>query len=248
MGSLTLTDPVNGTTADASLIATNNAAIKTVVNGGLDNSNIAADAAIAPSKFASFPNNSSKVLLGDGTWGTGPGMQLIWDSVDAAVTLPAASITTPTLPGTFKHLHVVVNGRTSDTTTGGSGGFSQVLLRVNADTGSNYDMEWSDATSSSTSATGSEGGTSARVGQIANAEAPASHAGGLIVDAFDYASTTFFKNFVTHGGMRYGTSSNVQTAVSYQQWRSASAITSLTFLLSAGNWVAGSRITVYGKA
>lgn len=52
MGTLTLTDPVNGTTADAALIANNNSAIKTVVNGGLDNTNIAAGAAIDPSKIS----------------------------------------------------------------------------------------------------------------------------------------------------------------------------------------------------
>lgn len=53
MGTLSLTDPVNGTTADATLIATNNAAIKTTVNGGIDNSNISSSAAIALSKLAS---------------------------------------------------------------------------------------------------------------------------------------------------------------------------------------------------
>lgn len=70
MGTLSLTDPVNGTIADASTIAANNAAIKTVVNGGLDNTNIASGAAIAASKLANYPADSSKALLGDGTWGT----------------------------------------------------------------------------------------------------------------------------------------------------------------------------------
>lgn len=69
MGTLSLTDPVNGTTADASLIATNNSAIKSVVNGGIDNSNINSSAAIAASKLAGYPSDSSKALLGDGSWG-----------------------------------------------------------------------------------------------------------------------------------------------------------------------------------
>lgn len=51
MGTLSLTDPVNGTTADASLITNNNSAIKTVVNGGLDNSNLSGSAGIAYSKL-----------------------------------------------------------------------------------------------------------------------------------------------------------------------------------------------------
>ncbi len=41
MPTLALTDPVNGTTADASVIAANNAAIKTIVNGTLDLTNFA---------------------------------------------------------------------------------------------------------------------------------------------------------------------------------------------------------------
>lgn len=85
MGTLSLTDPVNGTTADASLIATNNAAIKTVVNGGIDNTNIAAAAAISASKLASYPNDSTKYLAGDGTWAAPPtaGTQLDYAKITA---------------------------------------------------------------------------------------------------------------------------------------------------------------------
>lgn len=68
MGTLSLTDPVNGTTADATLIATNNAAIKTVVNGGIDDSNLASGADISISKLENYPGDGTKVLFGDGTW------------------------------------------------------------------------------------------------------------------------------------------------------------------------------------
>lgn len=68
MGTLSLTDPVNGNTADASVIATNNAAIKTVVNGGIDNTNIASGAAIAASKLANYPSDNTKFLNGSGAW------------------------------------------------------------------------------------------------------------------------------------------------------------------------------------
>jgi len=53
MTTLTLTDPVNGQVADANQIASNNSAIKTVINGGIDNSNVATSAGIAISKLAS---------------------------------------------------------------------------------------------------------------------------------------------------------------------------------------------------
>jgi len=67
MGTLTLTDPVNGTTIDASLHATNNANIKTVVNGGIDNTNISSGAAIAVAKIAGA-GTAGSILHGDGVW------------------------------------------------------------------------------------------------------------------------------------------------------------------------------------
>ena len=69
MGTLALTDPTNGTTADASLVANNNTAIKAVVNGGIDNGNISVSAGIAASKLSGYPTDSTKYLRGDGTWG-----------------------------------------------------------------------------------------------------------------------------------------------------------------------------------
>lgn len=47
-----MTDPVNGQPNDATVIANNNAAIKTVVNGGIDNSNISPSASIVGSKIS----------------------------------------------------------------------------------------------------------------------------------------------------------------------------------------------------
>jgi hypothetical protein len=65
---LSLTDPVNGTTADASVIATNNANIRAVINGGIDNGNINASAGIAASKLAGYPNTAGVFLNGQGNW------------------------------------------------------------------------------------------------------------------------------------------------------------------------------------
>jgi len=65
-----------GQPEDISVVLANFQAIATVLNGGIDNSNIAVAAAITASKLAGFPADSSKILLGDGSWGTlvtGPG-------------------------------------------------------------------------------------------------------------------------------------------------------------------------------
>lgn len=64
---------------------------------------------------ASLATGSSGILTflrGDGTWAKGS-MNLLWDSTDAGVTFPAASITTPTLDGSFKHLVMLYQARSS---------------------------------------------------------------------------------------------------------------------------------------
>ncbi len=67
MGVLSLTDPVNGTPNDATTIANNNNAILTVVNGGIEDVNVAADAAIFPSKIASTYSNYTPTWTSSGT-------------------------------------------------------------------------------------------------------------------------------------------------------------------------------------
>lgn len=74
MGTLTLTDPVNGTSNDATTIASNNSAVKAVINGGIDNTNVSGSAALAVSKLA--PGSNGQVLTTTGgvpVWGTASG-------------------------------------------------------------------------------------------------------------------------------------------------------------------------------
>lgn len=63
---------------DITVILANLDAIAAVLNGNLDNANVAIGAAIAASKIAGFPNDVGKALLGDGSWGTlsGPSADL----------------------------------------------------------------------------------------------------------------------------------------------------------------------------
>lgn len=61
-----------GQPEDISAVVANLDAIATVLNGGIDNSNINAAAAIAASKLAGYPTNGAKVLAGDGTWKDSP--------------------------------------------------------------------------------------------------------------------------------------------------------------------------------
>jgi len=65
-----LSSMVAGQPEDVGQVVANFQAIQTVLNGGIDDVNIRATAAIQASKFAGYPNDPTKVLKGDGSWGT----------------------------------------------------------------------------------------------------------------------------------------------------------------------------------
>lgn len=85
MGSISLTDPTNATTADANLIANNNSALETLLNGGLDNTNVAADADLSVSKLAvGTEGQVLTTISGVAAWGTGVPAGVILDYGGAA--------------------------------------------------------------------------------------------------------------------------------------------------------------------
>lgn len=83
---------VSGQLEDISQVLANFNAIATVLNGGIDNANINAAAAIAASKLAGYPADGAKVLKGDGTWGAIGG---ITTQIVAAANVDAIAPTAP---------------------------------------------------------------------------------------------------------------------------------------------------------
>jgi hypothetical protein len=59
-----------GQPEDVSVVLANLNAIAAILNGGIDNSNLAAAAGIQPAKIAGYPADGSKALKGDGSWGS----------------------------------------------------------------------------------------------------------------------------------------------------------------------------------
>ena len=58
----------SGQPEDVSQVLANFQAIAGVLNGGIDNGNVAPTAAIAASKLANYPSDGTKFLRGDGVW------------------------------------------------------------------------------------------------------------------------------------------------------------------------------------
>lgn len=70
MTTIVTTTVNNGDVTDADVMNANFTSVKTAVNGNLENENISATAAIGIAKLAGYPGDGTKVLQGDGTWGT----------------------------------------------------------------------------------------------------------------------------------------------------------------------------------
>lgn len=134
----------------------------------------------------------------------------------------------------YNHLKIVLQAR-GDTANPAT----SINLRFNNDSGANY----------SSNGSGGEqiGVTLIRIGACPAATGLADSAG--IVEAIvpNYASTTFKKNLWSSGGRVDALSGgNVTNETEIGFWNNTAAITRITIAAGTGNFVAGSRLTIYG--
>jgi hypothetical protein len=147
----------------------------------------------------------------------------------------ASTVTFSSISGAYTDLVVVGNFAVSGTTN--------VKLRVNSDSGSNYSITYLDGN-----------GTSAVSGRMSNSSSfiftPSSWYAAtgfynvLLVNLTNYSNSTTYKTILT----RYGSADRGTLAIA-GLWRSTSAISSLEFSTDAGLTLSsGSIFTLYGIA
>lgn len=171
------------------------------------------------------------------------GQRLLGSTILAA---PAASMTVSGIPAGFNHLSFVALAASS--AAGESDGFD---LRINGDTGANYDtLAFYQA--NDTTGTNNHSGLGYATFYGATMPAASATAGSIgILTGFipNYAGTTFRK--VINVRMGYNDSQTAAAdqawAEAFVTWRSTSAVTSVTVLPDAGpNLITGSGLWVYG--
>jgi hypothetical protein len=210
-------------------------------NNELELARVVVPAAAASIVNANIVDYRSGARIGAGNL-SGSGLTKLWDSVEAGVTLPTASISTPTLPQTFKHLVVEFTGRDSL-----AANTARLAMRMNGDaTAGSYAVEGVEDSSSALSRYQLQSSAMQALGYPA-ATGGASTAGGGTIKIFDYARSTFLKVATIHGGGLFlNTSGSCIVGIYSGFWDSPAAVTTLTFL-AASTFVAGTRITVYGE-
>jgi hypothetical protein len=148
----------------------------------------------------------------------------------ATVTLGSAvnSVTFSSIPATYRDLIFVISG------TLVSGG-SDTQLRVNGDSGSNYNRVYMFGNGSTT-----ESGASSNQPQFLpwNASTTQSNAIGQLMD---YSATDKHKTLLSRQDL-----TTVGVSAQAQRWANTAAITTLAFSVSGTNYAIGTTFSLYG--
>lgn len=121
-------------------------------------------------------------------------------------------------------------------------------LQFNGDTGGNYDRERLNGVGDTTQGVGDRAQTQGSVGPIPASTAPSGEAGKGRLWIPGYRGTAFNKSAISHLSSKFSTAADgdLYTQQVSSWWRNSAAITSVTFLLAAGNFASGSTIRLYG--
>ncbi len=145
--------------------------------------------------------------------------------------------------GTFTHLEIRWSAR-SDLAANVE---ESLLVQFNADTGANYDTEILYNNGATTSAAFEQlAATSGIIGIMPAATATASKGMSGTIWIPDYRGTTFHKSASSvTGGARGTATGTIYVRTCGVAWRNAAAITAVALKVT-GNYIAGSKFTLYG--
>jgi hypothetical protein len=161
---------------------------------------------------------------------------------ETVTTGSATNVQFASIAATYRDLEVRVRGRGTTAAT-----LVNMRMRFNGDTGANYDHNDHQLNNTATAGFSSVVQTSALIGNIAAATAPASVADFLQATVADYRGTTFQKAGHWKGSIK---TSTAVTGLFNEQgsfwWRSTSAINQVDVFPTAGGFVDGTVVSLYG--
>lgn len=171
------------------------------------------------------------------TSGGGGGPTLIYDST---LGVAAASFDVTSIPATYDHLfgYLVARGDKSAV-------YTYLQMIFNNDSSANYKGEFLAGSSVTAHSEEFTGSSFIALGYVAAASSPAGACGTCDFRVLNYTGTVFNKHIDFQDGFRSQTST-MEADVGFGEWMSTAAVTQLTFFPDSGNFIAGSRLTIYG--
>jgi hypothetical protein len=149
------------------------------------------------------------------------------------------SITFSSIPSTYKHLQIRMLARDSRAVT-----LEGYLIQFNGDTAANYSDHTLYGDGASAAAFANTSSTSMSPYAVASANASANVYGASVIDVLDYQNTNKYKTIRVLTGVDNNGSGVI--GFSSGNWRSTSAVTSVTITAQVGNWQANSSFALYG--
>jgi hypothetical protein len=189
-----------------------------------------------------FPTNSTDAATKGYVDGVASGASFV--KIEEQTPSGTGAVTFSSL-GSYTHLKIVYSARGTQAATS-----TAIDITVNSDTGANYDRQRMSAANTTVSAAESLGQTNMnRMVVAAAANAPSGACGAGEITFYDYRGTTFHKAVIALDRWVTATASGgFNTETTAGNWRSTAAITSITLTLQSGNYVSGSKFSLYGIA
>lgn len=146
------------------------------------------------------------------------------------------------IPQTGRDLLLIMQGRSN------RGGVARdgVTIRLNADTGLNYEDQQLQALGAAVAAGPTTGVSFGYIGQVPAATAPAGAAGGWQITFPNYVGTTFHKTWITYGSSPQQDAAAGQDAQVFGgRWHNTGAISQIDLAAEIGQLIAGSVASLY---
>jgi hypothetical protein len=132
------------------------------------------------------------------------------------------------------------------TTRTDQAGPADVFIRFNGDSAAHYDDALMRNVGGALSALSDQGVTSAEYAQEPGTGTTAGYAATCVGFIPGYDKTVFFKGGITASGQATDVVGSVRMIFNTLSWRSTVAINQLSIFPVAGNFIAGSRLVIYG--
>lgn len=168
-------------------------------------------------------------------------METGWELIaDTTLGSAAASITFSSIPATYKHLRIEVGARSTHT------GVTNISLRFNSDTGTNYDYQYLYANNTTVGGQCFPGQNLGLLGALCGTNTRALMQTTTDILIPNYAGTTFEKSYFSCNGFSDSTAANSYIWNNSGSWRNTAAISTVVVFSNIANFAAGTRATLYG--
>lgn len=183
----------------------------------------------------------AKFLADDSTFKAPPSLGAVLG--DVKMTSAQASVSFTSIPNTYASLVVVYQVR------GDSAGVSNTGIRVtfNNDSGSNYNGQFVGGNNTTAYAAIQTAAAFGYLGEMPAATATSGYSSSGTIEIPNYMGTAFFKNamFATTRDTN-GAGANMVAYRGHIVWKSTTAISRIDLFPQYGNFLTGSRVTLYG--